>query len=64
MSKIKNEDQKNVCALCEHASPLKGLEGVLCKYKGVVPEDYNCRKFSYDILKREPSPVRVSKLPD
>ncbi len=58
MSKIiKNTDTLPVCALCEHATPLEGLDGVVCKYKGVVSESYTCRKFSYDMLKRDPAPA-------
>lgn len=57
MFKIKNTDTLPVCALCEHATPLEGLEGVLCKYKGVVSESNTCRKFSYDMLKRAPAPA-------
>ena len=64
MSKIKNNDHENVCALCEHATPLKGLEGMVCAFKGVVSEDNSCRRFSYDILKREPLPIHGGKLPD
>lgn len=29
-------------------------ENVLCKKHGVVEKEYSCRKFSYDVLKRQP----------
>ena len=57
MAKIKNEDTVPACAKCEHATPLEGLDGVVCKYKGVVSESNVCRKFSYDLLKRSPAPA-------
>lgn len=47
-------DIEEVCARCEHAVPLISEEEVLCRKNGIVPADYHCRKFSYDILKRKP----------
>ena len=56
MAKNKNSDYQNICLFCEHATQLKINNNVLCKYKGVVEEDYVCRKFIYDPLKRTPAP--------
>ena len=54
MAKKNNTDYSKVCLYCENATVLQGENTVLCKYKGVVSEDYVCRKFVYDPLKREP----------
>ena len=53
MAKKNNTDYSKVCLYCENATVLQGENTVLCKYKGVVSEDYVCRKFVYDPLKRE-----------
>ena len=55
MSK-KNLDYEKVCLFCEFATPLRVNDNVLCKFKGVVSEDFVCRKFAYDPLKRRPMP--------
>ena len=54
MLKKNKSDYQKVCLLCENATILKGNNGILCKYKGIVSEDYVCRKYIYDPLKREP----------
>lgn len=54
MSKKRDLDYVMVCALCENATVLKGGNGILCRQKGIVSEDYSCRKFVYDPLKRAP----------
>ncbi len=56
MSHKKETDYVPVCLNCENASILKGESNVLCKYRGVVSEDYKCRKHTYDPLKRIPAP--------
>lgn len=50
------------CAYCEHASPLSDHQEFLCRYKGVVQASYRCKKFTYDLLKRVPSP-RILSIP-
>ncbi len=55
-------DIEESCAFCEHASPLSDDREVLCRYKGVVQVSYRCKKFTYDLLKRIPSP-RIMSLP-
>ena len=63
MSKKRDIDYVKTCALCENASVLKGGNGILCKQKGIVSEDYSCRKFVYDPLKRTPKlPPRIIPL--
>ena len=54
MSKKRDQDYVKTCALCEYANILKGGNGILCKEKGIVSDDYSCRKFVYDPLKRSP----------
>ncbi len=55
-------DIEESCAFCEYASPLSDHREVLCRYKGVVQTTYRCKKFTYDLLKRVPSP-RIISLP-
>ena len=61
MFKKKEADYRKVCLYCENASPLPNSDEVICKTKGVVSEDYSCRKFLYDPLKRIPN--QAPKLP-
>ena len=42
------------CEYCVHARPSPDGETVLCPKKGVVEKDSKCRKYKYDILKRQP----------
>ena len=43
------------CAFCEFETPSYGVDGdVICIKKGVVKEDFVCRRFRYDPLKRDP----------
>ena len=45
------------CRLCAHSdTPCSG--NVYCSIKGVVPADYLCKKFKYDIFKR---PIKPKK---
>lgn len=53
--KVKKRDSIEVfCKYCEMSEPLSCEGRVLCKKNGVVNEDYKCRKFAYDPLKRSP----------
>lgn len=61
MAKRKELDYAKICLFCENATILKSDTNLLCKYKGIVSEDYVCRKFVYDPLKREPK--SAPKLP-
>jgi len=49
MSKISKR-----CEYCVHGKLAADGETVLCIKKGPVERDYFCRKYKYDILKREP----------
>lgn len=43
------------CRLCVHGdNPCSG--NVDCKIKGTVPADFVCKKFKYDIFKRQIKP--------
>lgn len=58
-------DEKGVspsCSYCEYGKTAPDGESVLCKKRGVVEKDFSCRKFSYDILKRQPRrPLPLAK---
>ena len=47
-------DIQAICACCEHALPIHGKGDMLCRIHGIVSENYSCRKFRYDLLKRIP----------
>ena len=50
--------RKNIepkCRLCKNGEILSG-NNIKCKLKGIVPGDYACKKFDYDIFKREIKP--------
>ena len=48
--------RKNIeprCGYCRHSAPVEeGL--VICKKKGVIPEEGHCSRFRYDPLRRTP----------
>ena len=63
IEKIKNRfhkedetDYVKVCALCEFCTESPEEDGTVftCEKYGKVEEDHSCRKFKYDLLKREP----------
>lgn len=59
--KIKNKDNIEVfCKYCERATPLLTEGKLVCSKVGVVSEDYKCRKFIYDPLKRSPKLLTVN----
>lgn len=41
------------CGLCKHATITDNSLNVICDIKGKVPSDFACKKYSYDIFKRE-----------
>lgn len=51
---MKDDSLDRVCAYCEFATVLEDGQNVLCNKKGVVRDNYSCRKFIYDPLKRKP----------
>lgn len=42
------------CEYCEFSTPTNDGDTVLCPKKGVVSKDWCCKKYKYDIFKREP----------
>ena len=50
------------CAYCKHGTLSADQKSVLCKKRGATSPDGYCRKYKYDILKRQP-PLR-QKLPE
>lgn len=46
------------CSYCMHGKLAPNGENVLCMKKGVVEKDFACRKFKYDVLKRQPKRQR------
>ncbi len=50
------------CSYCAHGKLSPDGATVLCKKKGVVEKDFACRKFTYDVLKRQPKrPIELEK---
>ena len=50
----RKNNSENICRFCAHARLLCDSDNVLCETKGIVSEDYSCKKFAYDFLKRDP----------
>ena len=47
-------DMPEICRFCAFAARIAGSEAVFCeKKKQVFPEDNTCKKYKFDILKRE-----------
>ena len=47
-------DVSKKCEYCKYGRLTADKGTVLCAKKGPVAPDYHCRKYKYDILKREP----------
>ena len=57
-----DEKQENTCAFCEYATMLADCEQVICKKrKNLYAASYTCRKFKFDILKKD---VRRQRVPE
>lgn len=61
MKKIKffNKNIEKRCEYCLHSQKYEGIGEILCNYKGAVEPDHHCRRFKYDILKRQPKKLRT-----
>ena len=44
------------CRLCKHATLLENSGNIMCDIHGSRPKDFACKKYSYDIFKREIKP--------
>ena len=49
------------CAYCKNGRLSPDGEGVLCSKKGIVEKDFCCKKYKYDILKRQPKRPKKKK---
>ena len=55
---MKVSPEERICYYCERAQTLEDEETVFCqKKKRNVPCEGVCRKFSYDLLKKNPRPL-------
>ena len=43
------------CCYCEQAMPIRETTGYICKRKGVVSYNFNCKKFVFDPIKLSPA---------
>ena len=60
----KGSDTPKVCGYCRYASAIAGAEEMLCEHRGVVSQEYRCRKFVYDPLKRVPRRLPELVIPE
>jgi len=61
---MKKQIEDKFCKYCESSVPLIDENQVLCKKHGVVNNDYSCKKFTYDLLKRIPKTPVSLIIPD
>ncbi len=51
---IWEEEELKICRYCAFGARVAASEEVFCeKKKQILPEDNSCRKYKYDILKKE-----------
>ena len=51
-SKVENPK----CNTCVYADIKENSGNALCKFKGMVPADFCCKKYKYDIFKKKVRP--------
>lgn len=56
---MKQEKEERRCELCEAARDIADPRHVLCEKKGVVKREYVCRKYCLDLLKLDPTPLKL-----
>lgn len=56
---MKHREEERRCELCESARDIADEACVLCDRKGVVRRDHSCRRFTLDLLKLDPSPLKL-----
>lgn len=63
MKKLLNKKEISPsCSYCAYGKESPDGETVLCKKKGIVEKDFACKKFTYDVLKRQPRrPIVLEK---
>lgn len=61
-SEFWDENQENTCGYCQHGKVMHGCDQVICqKRKNLFAFSHTCRKFKFDILKKD---VRRQRVPD
>lgn len=60
--KNKHADEHKMCAYCESATLISNGDYCICAHKGLVEAVGSCKKFSFDLLKLDPKPVKAPKL--
>ena len=55
-------EENKCCALCEHSCFTDDEDFVICDLKGKVSAVSKCRKYTYDLLKRNPRRAELPKL--
>lgn len=65
-SAAERPEMPHVCRYCDKSTLLTRADKVLCRKKGIVNVDGECKKFRYDPLKRVPvaPPPLVGLNPD
>ena len=56
--KKKKNKEDNICRFCIYATLTDNDDKIICSTHGEVGSHFTCRKFSYDLLKREPAKFR------
>lgn len=52
------KDIEPKCITCQKGSLIPRTTDVVCELYGVVPYDYSCKKYKYDIFKKKIPPRR------
>ncbi len=55
----KKDNEDNICRFCVYATLTENGEKAICSHRGEVDLFFACRKFSYDILKRDPGRQQI-----
>ena len=50
----KKHNEDDICRFCANSKLTDDDDKVVCSYKGEVDAFSSCKKFSYDLLKRDP----------
>ncbi len=59
----KQKDPEKICLFCTYARDVGDCDKVLCDHRGIVSNEYVCKKFKYDYLKRDPGKhAKISEL--
>ncbi len=53
----KKNNENEICRFCVNAK-IGDDDAVTCSIRGEVEPTFSCKRFSYDLLKREPGKIR------